>query len=170
MSASGPVRRNADGGRNDWRTPPELFRLLDRDYGFTIDGAASDEWHLLPRYYTEERSAFDQRPADEVIFLNPPYAGLAAWVALADAWSRRGNDVVALVPAATDTRWWYEAQQNALETRLLLGRVRFIDPATGLPGKSNTTGSTIFHFSPRRAKREIFTWDWRAALPVPVAA
>jgi DNA (cytosine-5)-methyltransferase 1 len=170
MSASGPIRRARDGGRNDWRTPPELFDLLMDEYRFDIDGAASDEWHLCPRYYSEEWDAFGQRPAGESIFLNPPYGNLAPWVGLASEWGTQGNEVLALVPAATDARWWHDAVRTASSTTLLTGRVSFIDATTGKPGKANTSGSSLFLFD-RRARQQgpITLWDWKDAARVRAA-
>jgi|SRR5690349_9193246 len=45
-----------DGRRKqDWLTPPDLFRELDARFGFTMDGAASDANKLLPKASTEQR-------------------------------------------------------------------------------------------------------------------
>lgn len=40
MSAAGPVRK-ATVSRDDWETPPALFNLLNKEFGFIVDGAAN---------------------------------------------------------------------------------------------------------------------------------
>ena len=55
--------------------------------------------------------------------------------------------VVALLPAATDTRWFEHVWQWAHEIRFLTPRVRFLRP-DGSPGTSNTTGSLIAIYRP----------------------
>lgn len=40
--------------KDDWETPQDLFDKLDEHFHFTLDAAASDSNHKLPRYYTRE--------------------------------------------------------------------------------------------------------------------
>lgn len=72
--------------------------------------------------------------------------------------------MVALVPAAPDTAWWKLAYENAAEVRLLYGRVKFVNPVTGKPDGSNTTGSTVFVFQAGPKPRQVYLWDWRSEL------
>lgn len=162
MSASGEIRRAKDGGKNNWRTPRALFAVLDAEYGFTLDAAADAENALCPRYYSEECDAFKQCPHSEVIWLNPPYGNLMKWIALVAEW-RHLNRIWLLVPAATDTEWFRLAWRECKELRLLSGRVKFINPETGNPDGSNTTGSALFRFGPGEALPEPWfdLWDWR---------
>lgn len=148
MSAAGPQR--ASRGRTDWQTPPDLFGLLHEEFQFTLDGAASGP-NLLPRFYSlDGTDAFDARPKRERIFLNPPYGRhLVRWAVLvSQSWKYASNTVVVLVPAATETRWSRTLWEEASEVRFLSPRVRFIDPETGKPGGSNTTGSALFVLRP----------------------
>lgn len=165
MSASGELRRAKDGGRNDWQTPPELFNLLDEEFKFEIDGAASDSNHLCSLWFDEScHDAFKADMDNRIVFVNPPYGGLKKWIDLFIRWAGYGNTVVALVPAAPDTAWWKLAYENAAEVRLLSGRVKFINPETGKPDGSNTTGSTIFVFRETSKPRLVYLWDWRDEL------
>lgn len=148
VSAPGNKRRRADGGRNDWRTPPELFRLLDMEFRFTLDAAADDTNHLCERYITEAEDALRADVADHVVWCNPPYGDLSSWVTAFATWAIKGGcTVVALLPAATDTRWFEHVWQWAHEIRFLTPRVRFLRP-DGSPGTSNTTGSLIAIYRP----------------------
>ena len=164
MSASGEIRRAADGGKNNWRTPRRLFDLYDAEWGFTLDGAADADNALCARYYAEECDAFAQVPEGEIIWCNPPYGDLKRWIDLFIRWSQK-NIVIALVPSATDTVWFANAWKASKEVTLLTGRVRFINPATGKADGSNTTGSAIFRMTPNRGCREcphVDTLDWTA--------
>ena len=164
MSASGPVRRAKDGGKNDWRTPPELFHLLDREFRFTLDAAASEENALCPKFFTEEDDAFEQYVEAERVWCNPPFGKLRPWIDLFNSWDDWAEVIVALLPAATDTEWFAEVAATATEVRLLSGRVKFINPLTGKPDGSNTTGSVvaIWDHSPR--PQTCFAWNWRCEL------
>lgn len=59
--------------RDDWRTPPELFKQLDDEFHFTVDLCADDDNHLVDKYYTIENDGLKADLTDEVVFCNPPY-------------------------------------------------------------------------------------------------
>ena len=40
--------------RDDWETPPWLFRELDDEFHFTLDAAANDENHKCRKYFTKK--------------------------------------------------------------------------------------------------------------------
>lgn len=46
--------------KNDWETPQELFDKLHEEFHFTLDAAANDHNHKLPRYYTEQTDGLKQ--------------------------------------------------------------------------------------------------------------
>lgn len=77
-----PVLNSQRDARYDWRTPRVLFDLLDREFAFTLDGAADDYNHLCRRYLTVEEDALQADWMDERVFVNPPYGrGIARWAA-----------------------------------------------------------------------------------------
>lgn len=168
MSAPGPARR-AEVTRDDWETPQELFDLLDMDFGgFDLDGAANDKNHKCPSWLGPGGlvgNAFEWEPNDHVpmsIWCNPPYGkALGDWMAIFRAWARSGHTVVALVPNSTDCLWFRTAAQDALEVRLLTGRVQFVGTTS-----SNPSGSAIFVFAPGLLTAQpdgavIRMWDWK---------
>lgn len=142
MSAPGPQR--AVGGRQDWATPWPLFRLLDREFRFEIDAAASFENRKCERYLTEEEDALQADLFDRVVFCNPPYARALPWVSAFVRWSLNGCTVVALMPSCTDTEWFRMAWWWAHEVRFLTPRVNFEGSKSG-----NTQGSVVFVFRPQ---------------------
>lgn len=149
MSVPGDIRALAEGSKQDWQTPPDLFALLNAEFRFTLDAAASDKNHLCTRYITEAENALTADPIDDVIFCNPPYGrGMLDWAEAFARWAVAGSTVVALVPNATETAWFEHMWAWSTECRFLAPRVRFVDPATGKPGNSNTAGSCIFIYRP----------------------
>ena len=43
-----------------WETPQKLFDSLNEEFNFTIDVAANETNHKLPRYFTKEIDALTQ--------------------------------------------------------------------------------------------------------------
>ena len=109
---------------DEWRTPPELFEELDREFGFDLDVASNDENALCERHYTMEQDGLSQ-PWRGHVWCNPPYGrAIGAWMRKA-AETDEGGVVVCLVPARTDTAWWHEWVTRATEVRFLRGRLHF---------------------------------------------
>jgi phage N-6-adenine-methyltransferase len=109
------------------RTPLSLFRQLDREFGFTLDAAASDSNHLCDRYFTRADDGLGKDWGEEHVWLNPPFGrGLREWVRKAYESSRAGALVVCLVPSSTDMSWWHDYALAADEIRFIRGRVQFL--------------------------------------------
>lgn len=45
---------------DEWYTPQALFDRLNDEFNFTIDAAASDEYHKCPIYYTKKENGLVQ--------------------------------------------------------------------------------------------------------------
>lgn len=122
-------------GKDDWETPTALFEALHREFNFTLDAAASDDNHKLPRYFTQAQDGLAQSWAGERVFCNPPYSrktrtnpGQEAWIRKALAESQKGAAVVVLlIPARTDTAAFHECILPHAEIRFLKGRLHFED-------------------------------------------
>lgn len=114
--------------RQDWTTPPALFRRLDAEFRFTLDAAASPENALCSRYFTEAEDALSQ-PWTGRVFCNPPYsAKVGQWVAYGwhEVYAHRHAEVVVmLVAARTDTAWFHQYALSGAEIRFIRGRLRF---------------------------------------------
>lgn len=122
-------------GKDDWRTPPDLFAALDAEFHFTVDAAANAENHLCERWWGpggEIDDALATRWHKETCWLNPPYSRVAAFVSIADFWLPWARTVM-LIPARTDTRWWHEhiwdrnnhQPHEGVQVRFLKGRLKF---------------------------------------------
>jgi phage N-6-adenine-methyltransferase len=68
-----------------WRTPKEVFKYFNDQYGFECDVAASDDNHLCDYYFTEEIDALSypweiQIAPGLYVWCNPPYSNPLPWV------------------------------------------------------------------------------------------
>jgi len=164
--------------KQDWRTPPELFRLLDDEFHFTLDAAADETNHLCDRWLGPGGEVEDALsvpwcwPSGDTIFCNPPYSkeGNPLW-AKKFAEGSADNTIVALINVATSNRWWFDyVVQYASEIRFLVGRVPFIDPDTEKPIAGNRYDSAVIVYGAGRGaeigSKLPFTywWDWKKAL------
>ena len=101
------------------RTPPNIWKDLSNEFNFTCDMCASDENHLLPKYYTAENSALDKDWTDEVGYIHPLFDGkIGKFVEKAS--NTRGLFVF-LLPASTHTKYFHEFlyQRDNIEIRYL---------------------------------------------------
>lgn len=118
--------------RTDWRTPTALFQKLHREWGFTLDAAASEADHLTPYYFTEAQNGLAQ-PWYGSVFVNPPYqrGGILPWLKKAYRECRELDHcraAVLLVPAKTEQPWFRDYALRADELRFIEGRVAFWHP------------------------------------------
>lgn len=164
--------------KQNWRTPPELFELLDEEFHFVIDGAADESNHLCDLWFGPgslpgwNDALGISGGSGNTIFVNPPYSkeGNPLWAAKFAEWGK-DNTVVALINVATSNRWWFKhVVQEAREIRFLVGRVPFGDPETGKPIKGNRYDSAVVVYGNRSKLHEyddhpkVFWWDWKKAL------
>lgn len=144
-------------GSTEWRTPPEFFAKLHREFGFNVDAAATPENAMvgnkgpcgerpalycsrcrIGRYYTacEDGTKREHYGPGDVVWCNPPYSNVEPWLRVASETARIGALWVLLLAPSTDARWFHrfiwDAELNRprdrVEVRFLPGRIRFIHP------------------------------------------
>lgn len=114
---------------DEYGTPYDLYRMACKDYGIDpqIDVCASDVNHVLPVYFTIDD---DWTKHDIVLdfFMNPPYSDVRKmmWHAY-DRWQKNNVNVLILVYAKTDTKWWHEYVEGQAEIHFVKGRIKFND-------------------------------------------
>ena len=120
---------------HEWTTPPELFRVLNAEFGFMLDAAASDDNHLCPFYLTEKEDGLVANWwSFESVFCNPPYGTqIGRWVEKGYNEARKDCMVVMLIPARTETRYWHDYVMRAAEIRFIRGRLRFSGASVNAP-------------------------------------
>jgi phage N-6-adenine-methyltransferase len=117
-------------GSDEWGTPRDLFEELDREFGFTLDAAASSSNYKVANYYTKADDAIAQSwHTSGAVWLNPPYSRglLAQFFEKAHAESLAHDlTVVLIVPPRTSTAYWHDHAMHADEIRMIRGRVGFV--------------------------------------------
>jgi site-specific DNA-methyltransferase (adenine-specific) len=114
----------------EWGTPQELFDLVHAEFDFTLDVCATRVNAKCPRFFTAKDNGLTKPWAGERCWMNPPYGdAIGDWMAKAKQESDEGTLVVCLVPARTDTAWWWQTARYG-EVRFLRGRLHFNEGGT----------------------------------------
>jgi hypothetical protein len=104
--------------KHDRCTPKDFFQKLNQKYAFTLDGAASQNNALLPRFSTES----DPLPwVGNRVFCNPPWSGIAPFVELA----AQADFACLLVPARTNCGWFHRALDLGAKPDFWQGKLNF---------------------------------------------
>ncbi|EEQ6807737.1 DNA methylase [Escherichia coli] len=153
------------GGSDDWRTPYRLFRNLHREFGFSIDGAATKHDTLLPRFTDD---IHNQSWDGERVFCNPPYSDTKTFLVKAS----EADLAVFLIPYRPQTIYWLKhIFTNPLchEIRILHRAVKYLPPAghNGLVIRS-PFASAIVIFKSESRKHEITQMICRADTLLPL--
>ena len=156
--------RNSD--RQEWRTPPELFKALDSQFRFIIDAAASADNRLCPVWcgsgapYGEDGLSADWQ---NNTFCNPGFSNMLAWVekAAMEAEKFPHCDHVLIGLCAPSTKWWDLSAQTCSEIRLLSPRPQFLPPVNSdIKPSSNARENAVFIWR-GLAQRQAHIWTWR---------
>lgn len=109
----------------EWSTPQFLFDILDKEWKFELDVCASRENAKCKDFFTVQEDGLTRSWKGKRCFMNPPYGRqISHWVKKAWTEAQSGTLVVALLPARTDTNWWYSYCLNS-EIRFIKGRLKF---------------------------------------------
>ena len=178
-------------GYPEWATPWGLYRLLESEFPFSYDLAASAENAKHRHFINAATDAFsldswsDARclpfcgPSPRFAFLNPPYSKLpepgkirgapAMPMWLERAWVETQTSpyftIVALIPATPDRQWWSWCEKAA-EIRMLCGRVNYTRPRVGSKkDQSPPQGSAVVIFRRRPSFVPVAQswWDWKTS-------
>lgn len=116
--------------KTNWRTPQWLLDELDKEFDFFLDAAADETNAKCADFLTEEDDALSMNwDCGGTIWVNPPYGRTLTpqWVKKMSEQCDRGNLIVALLPARTDTRWFHQYIYKKHEVRFIKGRLKFQD-------------------------------------------
>lgn len=139
-----------------WSTPQILFDVLNQEFHFNLDVCATDENTKCARYFTEQQDGLAQ-DWQGICWMNPPYGDdIPFWVAKAHASADAGAVVVCLVPARTDTAWWWDHCIEG-EIRFLRGRLKFGDGKGSAPFPSAVV---IFRAFVLPVHKKVVWWNY----------
>lgn len=98
----------------------------------------SDEWETPKEIYNKfiENEYFDPCPINhkkdglkikwkEKNFVNPPYSKIKKWVEKAIKENKKGKEVVLLIPARTDTKYFRSLVDYGADFIFITGRLKF---------------------------------------------
>lgn len=144
--------------KQDWRTPPEVLDVVREAFGGAIDSDPCPSpnradwfarWNFCPSAepapYVEGQpvgcrvdglahgGAGWYRPDGKRVFVNPPFSENKRWVANCVDAAYWGCEVILLIPARTDTRYWQEGIVTADALCFWRGRIRFVGAPASAP-------------------------------------
>ena len=116
-------------------TPKYLFDRISSIFNFSLDACALSENAKCESYYTPEDDGLS-KPWRGGVWCNPPYGReISSWVKKAYEVSQKeyNSFVLMLLPARTDTKWWWDWVQGKATLFFIKGRVKFGDHNVGAP-------------------------------------
>lgn len=116
-------------------TPKYLFDKISSIFNFSLDVCALPENAKCENYYTPKDDGLS-KPWRGGVWCNPPYGReISSWVKKAYEESQKeyNSFVLMLLPARTDTKWWWEYVQGKATLFFIKGRVKFGDHNVGAP-------------------------------------
>lgn len=124
---------DATDPRNTQFTPDYVLELVRADLGCVIGldpATTADNPVGAEVWYTPAEDGLSSPWSGPewapTIFVNPPYSkAREPWVKKCIAAGERGQKVILLIPAATDTRIWQKAASTSTAVVFVKGRVKF---------------------------------------------
>lgn len=125
---------------DNWGTPKWFVEKLEEllILKFNLDPCASSENSKCEKFFTEKEDGLLQDWSGYNVFVNPPYSKIKEWIKKCVSESEKPNtNVIVLVPARTDTKWFHDFCLNYDNNCFLMfvkGRLKF-----ELPSKTKNT-------------------------------
>jgi site-specific DNA-methyltransferase (adenine-specific) len=125
--------------KDDWLTPPEVLDQVRRFAPIHLDPCTTprnpvgaDSWYALEN---GDDGLAHPWQARGLVYANPPYGrGIGAWVEKAAREAMRGAEIIALLPARTDSRWFQTwVFQQAAAICWWRGRIKFVGAENSAP-------------------------------------
>ena len=116
-------------------TPKCLFDRISSIFNFSLDVCALPENAKCESYYTPKDDGLS-KPWRGGAWCNPPYGReISSWDRKAHEESQKeyNSFVLMLLPARTDTKWWWDWVQGKATLFFIKGRVKFGDHNVGAP-------------------------------------
>lgn len=127
------AQHGADDATDERITPDEIYVPLHERHHFTLDAAASASNTKCDKFYDLMSNGLSQTWAGEVVWCNPPYSNLLAWVSKAYGEVINGEcpKAVLLLPANRCEQGWWQSFIEPWRDRGLSVRVK----TSFLPGR-----------------------------------
>jgi len=122
--------------RGSWCTPPDFVERVRKIDRIGLDPCSNSESFVGARTSWTEKDDGLRRcwRGHGLIYVNPPYGReIVPWVERCAAEGLEGSEIVALLPARTDTRWFQDHAATATELLFLRGRLTFVGAESSAP-------------------------------------
>jgi phage N-6-adenine-methyltransferase len=152
-------------GRQDYETPPELIKAVERDFGsLSFDLAADMLNAICEEYFIKEQDSLSQdwlkafkdhdRHGLGFLWLNPPYAQVKPWMEKCRDESAKGARILTLTLAAIDTSWYRKIVAPNAASYILTDRVTFV-------GEKYAFTKPLMLSEWGTGKTGLGYWDWK---------
>jgi site-specific DNA-methyltransferase (adenine-specific) len=119
---------------DEWTTPDDLFKELNRNFSFTLDTATNGENSKCDKFFTPSENGLIQSWEGERTFTNPPHSIISDWVKKNYEESKKDTQPkVMLIPARTDTQYFSKYCSLASNLYFIKGRLKFSDSKNSAP-------------------------------------
>lgn len=110
---------------DDWKTPSKI-------YDYFMENNFVD-----PCPYQFRGNNLDKDFGKVKLFINPPYSNIKSWVEFSiNHHKKYKKDVILLVFARTDTKWFWQLMEYGIEVEFIKGRLKFNDGKYSAPAPS----------------------------------
>jgi len=150
-----------------WLTPPNLVQVLNSEFQFDLDAAASPNNAICDNFITAEQNALHTPWKGRTVWCNPPYSLIKEFTCRAyEEHIEQKNTTVLLLPTYTDPKYWRDYVTKSHEVRHLVGRLQFIDGNLGIKRMSARFPSSLIVFKYISGEHygkspNYWSWDWR---------
>lgn len=113
--------------KDKWETPSKVFKILNDEFGFTLDPCCEIHTAKAATFYTPLEDGLSKDWTDHIVFVNPPYSrnNIDKWVKKCSEEGKK-TTVVALLPVSTSAAWFHDYVWGKAEIRFIRRRIRFV--------------------------------------------
>jgi len=148
--------------KQDWNTPPKIIDLIRRLAPIGLDPCSNSGSVVGSRVCWDKKADGLSKPwgGFGLVFVNPPYGkgikgepGIIDWLSKCAYEATHGVELIALVPARTDTKWFQCYGFTSQRICFWRGRIKFTGGDSSAPFPS-----ALLYWGPRSERfSEIFT-------------
>ena len=122
----------------EWRTPENVLALVREVFGgpVVLDPCTTDDNPVRASFFFTPRVDGLAQPWSgyKNAYVNPPYGrALPAWIGKCAVEAANGVEIIALLPARTDTRLWHRHVIAAQQICFWRGRIKFVGAPASAP-------------------------------------
>lgn len=131
-----------------WQTPEEVLALVREVAPIDLDPCTSEDNPTGAKHFITEAQNGLQGfwPGAGLVYVNAPYSRMRDWAERVGQASGPRREIIALVPARTDTRWWHRlVTYRPHAICFWQGRIKFNRPGGG-PSQSAPFPSALLYW------------------------